>query len=69
MIFNRVRIASPCMGCENRHFKCHSECEKYLSYRAKLDALRCNIQAEIAKENKAEEHFIETGKRLRKGKK
>lgn len=25
-------IQSPCFNCENRHFKCHSECELYSEY-------------------------------------
>ena len=28
---------SPCMGCEDRHVSCHSECEKYRQFRADID--------------------------------
>lgn len=29
--------ASPCMGCEERHVGCHSECDKYRQFRADID--------------------------------
>lgn len=27
----------PCLNCEKRHTLCHSTCEKYISYKTKLD--------------------------------
>lgn len=37
-----TRPVSPCRGCTERKisddFNCHSVCEAYLSYRAKIDA-------------------------------
>lgn len=29
---------APCMGCENRHPGCHSECDLYKQFRANRDA-------------------------------
>ena len=34
------RKKSPCLGCENRHVGCHSECEVYLEYRREADIER-----------------------------
>lgn len=31
---------SPCLGCENRHVGCHSECEVYKDYRREADIER-----------------------------
>lgn len=25
-------MKAPCLDCMERHFKCHSECEKYIEY-------------------------------------
>ena len=25
-------MKAPCMECKERHFKCHSECEKYIEF-------------------------------------
>ena len=25
---------SPCLYCENRHFNCHSKCEKYVKFKS-----------------------------------
>lgn len=38
MIINPSREKSPCLGCTERHERCHSECEKYIHFRAVLDA-------------------------------
>lgn len=29
-------MKTPCHGCTSRHEKCHADCEKYLTYRARL---------------------------------
>jgi len=29
----------PCKNCEDRHKLCHSTCEKYRTYRERLDAI------------------------------
>ena len=26
------KMKAPCLDCEERHFKCHSDCEKYIEY-------------------------------------
>lgn len=33
-------IKPPCKGCEERHLKCHSSCERYLAYRKELERVR-----------------------------
>lgn len=30
-------MLSPCMNCKNRKLKCHSNCNKYLLYKEKLN--------------------------------
>ena len=32
-------IKSPCFNCPNRNMSCHSKCEPYADYRAKIDGL------------------------------
>jgi hypothetical protein len=37
----RTRASSnPCRGCDARHFGCHGNCKKYISWKEKHDALR-----------------------------
>lgn len=38
-------IKSPCFNCPNRAMSCHSKCEPYTNYRAKIDDLN-NKKAE-----------------------
>lgn len=33
-------IQSPCLGCEDRELHCHSACEKYIEYAAKVEHAR-----------------------------
>ena len=33
-------IQSPCKGCNDRHLKCHADCERFLAYREKYQAER-----------------------------
>lgn len=42
-----------CLNCQERHYKCHSECERYKEYRKNLD----EINAQIRKD-KANDAFI-----------
>ena len=30
-------VSSPCKGCSDKCMGCHSDCEKYLSFREELD--------------------------------
>ena len=32
-------IKSPCFNCPNRAMSCHSKCESYIDYRARIDEL------------------------------
>ena len=40
-----------CKNCSERHFKCHSACEKYLSEKAELEKLSALIREVEAEEN------------------
>lgn len=35
-----VRIKAPCYGCQARSAMCHSDCERYLAYKAECDKIR-----------------------------
>lgn len=35
---------SPCLGCEERHLHCHSECEKYKAYKAILEEVKADAR-------------------------
>lgn len=40
-------INSPCYKCEKRHSGCHSECDEYAEYRAKLDELSKSERSDV----------------------
>lgn len=48
-----AKIESPCLDCTDRHVGCHSECDKYLSY--KIDMTN---QKAIVADNKARDNII-----------
>lgn len=53
---------NPCKDCEERHLRCHSDCERYKAYREEWE----RITAEIRKAKKAEvltESYVITMKR------
>lgn len=35
-----MKPESPCKGCENRHERCHTECEEYGQYKEELAEFR-----------------------------
>ena len=35
----KVKNDTPCHNCEERHEKCHSNCERYKEFRTALDAV------------------------------
>lgn len=37
---------SPCHECDERHQKCHSECEKYIAYHEKCKNIRKQKESE-----------------------
>ena len=47
---------SPCHKCEERHPKCHAECEKYIKYQEKCKG----IQKQKEAERKATPEFSKT---------
>lgn len=44
-------IKSPCFNCPNRTMSCHSKCEPYTDYRARIDDLN-NKKAEAKKQTR-----------------
>lgn len=44
-------IKSPCFNCLNRAMSCHSKCEQYTDYRARIDDLN-NKKVEAKKQTR-----------------
>lgn len=38
------KITNPCKGCTERNIGCHSECQKYIDFRTKLDEYNNTIR-------------------------
>ena len=51
-------MKSPCLGCEERKYKCHSVCDKYIGFKNELERIRIIRNKEIIKKD---EEFV--GKR------
>ncbi len=47
---------APCKNCTSRHFGCHSECDGYKQYRAKLEE---NNQIEQKRKDTVDFYFRE----------
>ena len=39
-------MIAPCKNCKERHFLCHSKCQKYLAYKKLNDEARTTMQTE-----------------------
>lgn len=39
-------INSPCKDCKDRHFKCHSDCKKYLNFKRVLNTYNKKLKEE-----------------------
>lgn len=39
-------INSPCKNCKDRHFKCHSDCKKYLNFKHVLNTYNKKVKEE-----------------------
>ena len=67
MTWNRPlsSIQPPCRGCEERHDLCHSDCEKDLGYRAKIDAQKkkCLEELEVTSALKSLQHKMAISKK------
>ena len=60
------KSTSPCQDCMDRHLNCHSECEKYKTWKADLEDKRSKVKKERNKEAAMNEYKI---KRVLKSKK
>lgn len=38
---------APCKNCSDRHYKCHSECEKYIAYNSEREKIRAKKKANV----------------------
>ena len=47
-----------CYQCEERHYLCHSTCEKYKEWKAKRDELQAAIRKETEEQYKLNETAI-----------
>lgn len=48
-----------CLGCTERHYLCHSTCERHKLAKAKHDAEQAVIRTERAKLNDVDGFFVE----------
>lgn len=55
----------PCYQCEERHIGCHSDCRRYLDWKAENDAARKREQEWRAAERTTTERIIRCKKRKR----
>ena len=53
---------APCKDCSKRHHNCHSQCEDYKAYRAKID----NAFEEKSAAATVRDYQIETAGRIKK---
>ena len=60
------QITSPCQDCTGRHINCHSECDKYKTWKAELEDKRSKVKKERNKEAAMNEYKV---KRVLKSKK
>lgn len=44
-------IKSPCLGCEERKYKCHSVCDRYKEFQKECERVRIVRRKEINKRN------------------
>lgn len=45
-----MRNESSCLNCTDRHFNCHTNCEKYKAYKERLEIIRQNRLKEREKQ-------------------
>lgn len=61
-------MKTPCKGCMSRHAACHTECEKYLAFRADTEKRRLQRRAEAEIDNARHEMKDRSVKRATHGK-
>lgn len=44
-------MKSPCLGCEERKYKCHSICNKYIEFKNELERVRIIRNKEMIKKD------------------
>lgn len=56
--------ASPCLGCGERHDRCHGSCEDYLEYRKQIDEINRQKRNEAETISYVKEQTRKTKKHL-----
>lgn len=56
----------PCKDCINRHVNCHSDCEKYKSWRQEMDVVRDRILDEKLKNRRIDDFRTDSVTRMQK---
>lgn len=46
---NEGNFKAPCLNCQDRHFKCHSGCVKYLEYKKAIEEFNKKMREEKKK--------------------
>ena len=64
-----MRPESPCLNCEKRHDGCHSECDSYKEFRAKLDRINEERFRESEHEGRLNAYHRETVRKVKRSRK
>ena len=59
---------TPCKDCSDRHYGCHSECDKYKAYSESRKAVLEKRRKAWEIEKGIAEHFVRLGNRRKQGK-
>lgn len=61
-----AREANPCYACTERRVGCHSECEKYIGWRARYDTEKKKENKARDAEYRAHGYMVEVAERKRR---
>lgn len=57
-------IQSPCINCPDRKVGCHTDCEKYIAFRAENERLKAELLASKKKTQVIDGHDHENHRRI-----
>lgn len=55
-----MRPIAPCLGCTTRHGGCWTGCEKYLKFKAEVEAFNSKVKQQKERESLLAEYRIST---------
>ena len=65
-MYLKRNIPSPCMGCEERHIKCHGSCDKYKAFQEAKDAEYKKMTSAYAAEYGIDDYEIQRVRKIKK---